>query len=58
MAYSLPLEQAYLAKEFRRDPPSSLRVVGTLLDSAFAAGGQPDRELDHLLAHLQDRPAR
>jgi hypothetical protein len=36
MSYSIELERAFLAKEFSRKKPSKLRVVGTLLDSAFA----------------------
>ena len=35
MSYSIPLERAFLAKEYSRPRPSSLRIVGTLLDSAF-----------------------
>lgn len=35
MAYSFTLERAYLSKEFSRPAPSQVRVVGTLLASAF-----------------------
>ena len=35
MSYSIPLERAFLAKEYSRHRPSELRIVGTLLDSAF-----------------------
>ena len=35
MSYSIPLERAFLAKEYSRQRPSKLRIVGTLLDSAF-----------------------
>lgn len=43
MAYSFTLERAYLSKEFSRPAPSPVRVVGTLLDSAFR---RPDRDAD------------
>ena len=56
MAYSLALEQAYLSKEFRREPPSPLRVVGTLLDSAFEEP-PADRDLEQLLVRLADSRA-
>ena len=57
MAYSPVLEQAYLAKEFRREPPSPLRIVGTLLDSAFAEPTPTDVDLEQLLARLDAPPA-
>lgn len=55
MGYSFALERAYLSKEFCRPAPSPLRIVGTMLDSAFA---QPraDRDLDRLVRRL-DAPA-
>lgn len=55
MGYSFALERAYLSKEFCRPAPSPLRIVGTMLDSAFA---QPraDRDLDTLVRRL-DAPA-
>ena len=53
MPYSLALEQAYLAKEFKREPPSPVRVVGTLLDSAFE-GPATDRDLEQLLDRLSE----
>jgi hypothetical protein len=51
MAYSIELERAFLAKEFRTDQPSPLRVVGTLLDSAFEQGPE-DGEIERLCAML------
>lgn len=52
MIYSLALEQAYLSKEFSRPSPSPVRIVGTLLDSAFRQP-DPDREFVDLLGKLE-----
>lgn len=55
MAYSFALECVYLAKEFSRPAPSPLRVVGTLLDSAFQRPeekGDFDSEVRALLDRL------
>ena len=43
MVYSFALERAYLSKEFCRPAPSPVRVVGTLLDSAFE---RPERDVE------------
>ncbi len=51
MSYSVPLERAFLAKELSRDTPSALRVVGTLLDSAFEPAPR-NREIERLCAIL------
>lgn len=57
MAFSFSLEQAYLSKEFSRPAPSAVRIIGTMLDSAFA---QPkiDRDLDGLLRRLDTRQSQ
>jgi hypothetical protein len=51
MSYSLPLERVYLSKEFSREKPSPLRVVGTLLDGAFQAP-PPEPHIERLCAKL------
>ena len=51
MSYSIQLERAFLAKEFNRKRPSELRIVGTLLDSAFEQA-PADREIERLCASL------
>lgn len=57
MSFSFSLEQVYLSKEFSRPAPSAVRIIGTMLDSAFA---QPkvDRDLDGLLRRLDTRQAQ
>ena len=47
MPYSFILERAYLANEYSRTEPSPIRIVGTLLDSAFE-GPERDRDLERL----------
>lgn len=56
MPYSFPLEHAFLAGEFDRRSPSRVRIVGTLLDSAFQ---DPPRnpDLESLCAMLGTRAA-
>ena len=56
MPYSFILERAYLSNEYSRTEPSPLRIVGTLLDSAFE-GPDRDRDLERLCARLDERPA-
>jgi hypothetical protein len=51
MSYSIELERAFLAKEFSRINPSTLRVMGTLLDSAFRQA-PANRDIDLLTAAL------
>ena len=57
MAFSAALEQAFLSKEFSRPAPSRVRLIGTLLDSAFSEPAQDDaleallRELDRATRH-------
>ena len=55
MSYSFPLERLFLAKEFSRQQPSPLRVVGTLLDSAFEKPS-PDRDIERLCVKLHETP--
>ena len=55
MSYSFPLERAFLAKEFARSQPSELRIVGTLLDSAFVP--PPSKEFERLCAQLESPTA-
>jgi hypothetical protein len=43
MGYSFTLERVYLSKEYSRPAPSRMRVIGTLLDSAFQ---RPQRDGD------------
>jgi|GEM_PF-4922997 len=57
MPYSFPLERIYLATEFSRPRPSRVRVVGTLLDSAFP-GPPRDRDLERLCAMVDGEPMR
>lgn len=51
MSYSFALEWAYLSKEFSRAAPSQVRVIGTLLDSAFQRL-EPDPRFGALLHRL------
>lgn len=44
MSYSIELERAFLAKEYSRETPSKLRILGTLLDSAFEQAPSPADE--------------
>lgn len=55
MPYSFILERAYLANEYSRTEPSPIRIVGTLLDSAFE-GPERDRDLERLCARLDEHP--
>lgn len=55
MAYSFALERAYLSKEFSRPAPSPVRIVGTMLDSAFGEA-KADRDLEILVRQL-DAPS-
>ena len=55
MPYSFILERAYLANEYSRTEPSPIRIVGTLLDSAFE-GPERDRDLERLCARLDEYP--
>ena len=55
MSYSFPLERAFLAKEFSRSQPSELRVVGTLLDSAFVPPSSD--EFEQLCARVETAAA-
>jgi hypothetical protein len=53
MPYSFLLERAFLAKEYTRDEPSALRIVGTLLDSAFEEAPR-DSDIERLCATLDE----
>lgn len=55
MAYSFSLERIYLATEFERDSRMTMRVVGTLLDSAFE-GPARNPEIEGLLERLDPKP--
>jgi hypothetical protein len=51
MSYSIELERAFLAKEFSRNNPTELRIMGTLLDSAFRQA-PANQEIEMLTAEL------
>lgn len=56
LPYFIDLERAFLSREFRRANPSAIRIVGTLLDSAFARP-PASREIDRLAALLKSGSA-
>jgi len=55
MAYSFPLGRAFLAGEYGRQSPSRVRIIGTLLDSAFVDPPR-NRDLERLCTRLDHGP--